>query len=391
MKIPLSRFLLIPPLAAAVLGMSGCSGLWQDKAEETALSAADVVLSIKAAPVERTEWIRTVSVSGSLRTLSTVDVKPEVGGRLVSTLVHEGDLVRKGQLLAEIDEVNYRLAYEQAAAVLKVAKAGLDRALVSAEYARTEKERADNLLKSGGITQKDHQAAATGMKEADSQVGLAQAQCAQAEATLAIAEKALKDCKIFAPAAGHVQKRWFDAGSLLSPGISIFTVVDNSRLELECVVPSYNLASIRLGQTADFTTPTWGERRFEGVVSSINPTIQAESRSVRIKLKVENRNMELRDGMYARGEITTSRETNVLVIPRDSLIPEENVSEYGNVFIVENGKAKRRRILIGDSRQDRIWVREGLKEGEWVVLERGPSLKDGTEVRIISDTVDSGG
>jgi len=228
------------------------------------------------------------------------------------------------------------------------------------------------------------------MKEADTQVGLAQAQCAQAEAALAIAEKALKDCKIFAPAAGHVQKRWLDAGSLLSPGVSIFTLIDNSRLELECVIPSYNLASIRLGQTAEFTTPTWGERRFKGVVSSINPTIQSESRSVIIKLKVENGNMELRDGMYARGEITTSRETNVLVITRDSLIPEENVSEYGDVFIVENGKATRRRILIGGSRQDRIWVREGLAEGDRVVLERGPSLKEGTAVRIISDTGDSG-
>jgi membrane fusion protein (multidrug efflux system) len=389
-KFPFSRFLLIPVLITAVSGLSGCRDSEEKTVLNDAASSDAVAVTVKAAPVERTEWIRIVAISGNLRTLSMVDVKPEVGGRLVDTLVQEGDLVRKGQLLAEIDDVNYRLACDQAEASLKVAQAGLERALVSAEYARTEKERADNLLKSGGITQKDHQAAATGMKEAETQVGLAKAQCAQAEAALAIAKKALGDCKIFAPAGGHVQKRYFDAGSLLSPGVSIFTLVDNSRLELECVVPSYYLASVSLGQKAEFTTPSWGEKRFEGVVSAINPTIQPENRSVRIKLKVQNKKMELRDGMYARGEITTERKKDVLVIPRDSLIPEENVSDYGDVFVVVNGKAERRRIRIGDNRQDRIWVREGLQEGEWVVLERGPSLRDGTEVRIVSDAVDSG-
>ena len=111
---------------------------------------------------------------------------------------------------------------------------------------------------------------------------------------------------------------------------------------------------------------------------------------VKSKNKVQNKKMELRDGMYARGDITTERKKDVLVIPRDSLIPEENVSDYGDVFVVVNGKAERRRVRIGDNRQDRIWVRDGLQEGEWVVLERGPSLRDGTEVRIVSDAVDSG-
>ena len=145
----------------------------------------------------------------NLHTLSTVEIKPEVGGRLLAVYFSEGDFVRKDQLLAEIDPVNYRLSYDQAMAVLRVAEAGLERARVSEEHAKTEKERADNLLKSGGITQKDQQAAFTGIKEAESQVHLAEAQCGQARAALAIAEKALKDCKIYAPADGHVQNKIF--------------------------------------------------------------------------------------------------------------------------------------------------------------------------------------
>ncbi|MBN2243121.1 MAG: efflux RND transporter periplasmic adaptor subunit [Acidobacteria bacterium] len=390
MKISFPIFILISVLTTAVFGLPGCGAPAEEKDDSGSGPGAAPALTVKVEPVVRTEWAGTVAISGNLRTLSKVEVKPEVGGRLVSTLADEGDLVREGQLLAEIEQTNYQLAYRQAAAALQVARAGLERALVSAEFAQTEKERADNLLKSGGITEKDHQAAATGMREAATQVGLAEAQCAQAEAALAIAEKALGDCKIFAPAPGIVQKRFFDAGSLLGPGASVFTLVDNSRLEMECVVPSYQLVSIRLGQPAEFTTPSWGERKFGGVVSAINPTIDPESRSVRIRLKVENRNMELRDGMYARGEITTDRQKDALVIPRDALVPEEHASEYGSVFVVENGKAVLRRILVGDGRQDRLWVREGLEEGEWIIVERGPSLKDGSAVRVLSDAADSG-
>ena len=341
------------------------------------------VLVVKAAPVQRQAWIATVPFSGSLHTLSTVDIKPEVGGRLVAVYFEEGDFVQKDQLLAEIDQVNYRLAFDQAAATFSVAEAGLERAKVSAEHAETEKERADNLLRSGGITRKDHLAAVTGVKEAESQVRLAEAQVGQARAALEIHKKALKDCRILAPAAGQVQKKFFDKGSLLAAGTPLCTLVDNSRLELECVIPSYQLASIRLGQRSTFTTPTWGERRFEATVSAINPEIQPENRSVTLKLKISNPGGELRSGMYARGEITAGREENALVIPRDSLIPEEEGSGSAEIYVVRGGKAQRVSIKIGGSQQDRVWARQGLAGDELVITEIGPSLKDGARVRVL--------
>jgi membrane fusion protein (multidrug efflux system) len=331
--------------------------------------------------------VATVPISGNLHTLSTVDIKPEVGGRLIAIHFKEGDFVEKDRLFAEIDPVNYRLAYDQAAAALAVARAGLERAKVSAEYARTEKERADNLLRSGGITQKDHQAAVNGVKDADAQVQLAEAQCGQARAALAIADKALKDCRIFSPARGHVQKRSFDRGSLLTPGVSIATLVDNSQLELECVIPSYQLASIRTGQQASFTTPTFGERKFQGEVSAINPVVESDNRSVKLILNIANPGGELRSGMYARGEITTGRESNALVISRDSLIPgsvklDDRGTGTQGIYVLREGKARRIAVEIGGIQQDRVWVRRGLSEGDLVITEIGPSLKDGTVVQV---------
>lgn len=340
-------------------------------------------IRVKAQKAARQTWISTVPISGNLRSLSIVEIKPEVSGRLMAAYFSEGDLVRKGQLLAEIDAENYQLNYDQAAAALSVCQAGLARAQVSAEHAETEKARADNLLRSGGITQKDHQAALTGVRESATQVRLAEAQCAQARAALAIAQKALKDCKITAPTEGHVQKKFFDKGSLLSAGVPLYTLVDNSRLELECVVPSYQLASIRLQQKAIFQTPTWQDRQFEGVVSAINPTVEADNRSVVVILRIANPQGVLRTGMYARGEITTDVEPNALVISRDSLIPEKEGAVSPEVYVVQQGKARRTRIQIGGSRQDKVWVQEGLQEGDLVVTEIGPSLKDGSPVQII--------
>jgi membrane fusion protein, multidrug efflux system len=376
------HILLVGLLIVAEAGQWGCKS-----SKEEITTAAPVVqteaMKLKAKKADRREWISTVLISGNLRSLSSIEIKPEVGGRLVSVYFQEGDLVRKGQLIAEIDPINYQLAYDQAAAALSVAQAGLERAKVSEEHAETEKMRADNLWRSGGITQKDQQAAITGLKDAASQIRLAEAQCAQARAALAISEKSLKDCKIIAQADGHVQKRFFDKGSLLTAGAPLYTLVDNSRLELESAVPSYQLAAIHLGQKAVFQTPTWGDRSFEGIVSAINPTVEAENRSIKVIVRIDNQSGALRAGMYARGEITTGVERNALVISREALIPDKESSENAGIYIVRDGKAHQIRIQIGGNKLDQVWVRKGLNENDVVVTEIGPSLKEGSTVQIL--------
>ncbi len=375
-----SMIALVLVLAAA---QWNCSG-YKSRASADPPPATAAALIVKAGPCETREWNVTVPVSGSLRSDSIVEVKSEVAGRLIATYFNEGDLVQKDQLLAETDSANYKLALDQAQAALGVAQAGLERAKVTADHARREKERADNLLKSGGITERDHQAAATLVRETEAQVGLAEAQCVQARAAISVAEKALRDCRILAPAAGHVQRRFLDRGSYLMPSSSVYTLVDNSRLELECLVPSYRLGELRLGQRSTFTTPTWGERKFEGRVAAVNPMIEADNRSVKVKVRISNAGGELRSGMYARGEIEVRREPNALVVPRSALVAEKEESSSGTVFVVKDGKAIRRSIQVGGIQQDRLWVLQGLQPGELVIEEIGPALKEGSAVRLQS-------
>jgi len=348
--------------------------------------APQTALAVKVVPVAIQDWTVAITISGSLRSQSNVEIKAEAGGKLVATHFQEGDLVRKGDVLAEIDPINYRLANDQAKAALAVAEAQLERTQVLLDHSRREKERADNLLRTGGITEKDHQDAETGVKEAETEVRLAEAQREQARASISVAEKALRDCKIVAPADGSVRMRYLDEGALVTPGTSVYSLVDNARLELECRVPSYQLAGVHAGQRALFTTPTWGDRKFEGTVTAINPMVAADNRSIGVIVKIANPTGELSTGMFARGDIEVRVQHGAPVIPRSALMVEQEDAASGSVFVVTNGRAHRRTVKIGGFRQDLLWIQEGLTKSDQVIVEIGPSLKEGTPVRIATGT-----
>jgi RND family efflux transporter MFP subunit len=369
-------------VAPFLLWSFGCGRADSPVAAGNANPAPPMELSVQAERVRTEEWLVVVPVSGDLRSQSTVEVKTEVGGKLMSVFFEEGSSVPKGQVLAELDPVNYQLAGNQAKAALSVAEAGVERARVVLDHARREKERADNLLRTGGITEKDHQAATTSVKEAESQLRLAEAQSEQAHTAVLIAEKSLRDCRIVAPAAGRVQRKFFDVGSLLAPGSPVCVLVDNARLELVCDLPSYRLAEVRPGQTVSFATPTWEGRLFAGRVHSISPMLEAENRAAQVIVKISNPREELRSGMFARGEIEVRRVPGALVIPRPAFMAEQEDSAQGTVFVVEGGRAVRRPVQLADSRKDQLWVQQGLKEGDLVVVQVGPALKEGAAVRV---------
>jgi len=381
------RALTIVILLWFAAGQWGCSGNGTSGgggvADPNAAPAPE--LAVKVAAVTVMNWPVTIPISGSLRSQSNVEIKSEVAGRLIAAYFEEGDTVRKDDLLAEIDSTNYRLAFEQASSMLGVAQAGFERIQVTLDHARGEKERADNLLRTGGITGKDHQAAVTGVREAETQARLAEAEIAQARSAVAIAEKVRNDCRITAPAGGQVRRKYLDKGSLLAPGSAIYALVDNSRLELACLVPSYQLSGIKTGQWTVFTTPTWAERRFEGRVSAVNPMVESDNRSIEVLVKIGNPGGELRSGMFALGEIEVRVESKAIVIPRSALMVEQEQSDTGNVFIVSDGRALRRAVQVGGARKDLLWIRHGLAENDQVIVDIGPSLKDGTAVRIAAD------
>ncbi|MGH6719285.1 MAG: efflux RND transporter periplasmic adaptor subunit, partial [Alphaproteobacteria bacterium] len=225
-------FLLLP----------ACTNDPAKSAAPTAASLAVRVVRVEARPLELG-----VDVTGSLVSSVAVDVKTEFAGRLVSLFKQEGDRVSRGELIAQLEDVDARLSVGQARAAMEVAQAALDRAQVAEEHARRELERAQNLLKSGGITDRDFQAAEATARDARAQIKFAAAQVEQARQTAAQAEKHLNDCRIVSPINGEVDRKFINPGSWVDANALVYHLVDNQRLELETNVASSELAALAKG------------------------------------------------------------------------------------------------------------------------------------------------
>ena len=110
------------------------------------------------------------------------------------------------------------------------------------------------------------------------------------------------------------------------------------------------------------------------------PMVESDNRSIKVIVKMANPGGELRSGMFAKGEIQVRVESGAVVIPRSALMVEQDQSTEGSVFIVTGGKAQRRAVQVGGARQDRLWIQRGLVRGDQVIIDIGPSLKDGQAV-----------
>ncbi len=272
---------LIPIFATALL--AGCG---KRQAAVQAVDPAPVRASIVR--VEARPFALTVAITGTLVSNSQVEVKAETTGRIVKFPKEEGDAVSAREAVVWVDDSNERILVRQAETAVQVADASLERAKVNRNHAGSEFERARNLLKSGGITDRDYKTAELAGRDAQSQVALAEAQLDQSRAHLDQARKMLNDSIVRSPVAGQIQRKVVNEGAYVEPTTVVFSVVDNTRLELESMVPTGDLGAISAGQRVTFTVNSFPDREFEGRVIEINPAVQAETRSAKVRIRVNN-------------------------------------------------------------------------------------------------------
>lgn len=326
-------------------------------------------------------FLAAVPVTGTLVSNTRVDVKAETIGRVARFDKEEGDPVAAGESVVWVNDENYQLSLRQAETAVKVAEAGLERAQLLEDHSRSEMERADNLLKSGGITDKDVKAAQLADRDAKAQVRVAAAQLEQARAGLDLAHKRLRDAVIHAPVAGVIQKKFVNKGAYVEAPTALFTVVDNSRLELESPVASADLAPIRPGQRVTFRVNSYPDGRFEGRVAEIAPAVDAETRSAKVRIQVVPSGGKLKTGMFAEGEILTGVTAQAIVIPSGAVYRDDRSAKSSYVFVLENGKASRRAVRIGREKDAKLEIVEGLKAGDSLIMEQNIEIAEGVRVQ----------
>ena len=368
-------------IVLAAVALAGC------QKQQTAVSASEAApVRVNVMRIEAQPFHATVPVTGTLVSSSRVDVKAETTGRIVKFPKEEGETVAAGETVAWVDEENYRLAVRQAESAVQVAEAALARARVTASYGGSELERARNLVRSGGITDKDLKAAELAEQDSRAQTQLAVAQLDQAKAALDTARKHLRDTAIRALVAGEIQKKYINAGAYVEPVTAVFALVDNRRLELESQVASSDLAPIRPGQKATFTVNSYPGQTFEGRVIEINPGVDADTRSAKVRIQAGNEGGRLKSGMFAQGEILTGVEARAIIIPAPAVYRDDRSAKTSYVFVVENGKAARREVRIGRERDSNLEIVAGLRPGDALISEQSIELAEGVRVAPLSGT-----
>ena len=346
-------------LAAAPLLLAACAG------GRPAETVAPRGLAVRTATVEKRNLPEDVVISGTLKPRAQVQVVAEVAARLVRVVREEGTRVGKGEILAVLDDTDYRLANDRARAGLAVAEA-------NRAHAQTEKERADNLLKTGGINDRDHLSAQVAL-----QVG--EASLAQARAEAAIAGQQLSRTQVRAPFAGRVAKRFPDPGSMLAVGMPLFTLVDDSVLEFEAQVASRDLAKVGLGAPVRLSIDALPDARVEGRVARVEPLVDERTRSFRVVVEVPGR-PGLVGGLFARASVRVGEVEGALVVPPAALVRDGSDPERAEVFVVRQGKAEKQAIGVGVETADGVQARNGLAEGDVVVLDPPTALSSGAPV-----------
>lgn len=352
--------------ASAVLAVTTALGGCAGTNAETKPPARPGV-PVRTAPVQTRDLDETLVLTGTLRPRQQVQVVAEVSARLLRVLHDEGARVADGAVLAQLDDVDYRLSKERALAAQAVAEANRQHALV-------ERERADNLLKTGGITDKDHLAAQVGLQVAEAALG-------QARAEAAIAAQQHARAQVRAPFAGRVAKRLADAGAMLASGTALFTLVDDSVFEFRAAVPSTDYGKLHLGAPVAVTLDALPGVRVTGKVARIAPLVDDRTRAFEAVVEVPGER-ELVGGLFARAAVRTGQVHGALVVPPRALLRDGSDPRRAEVFVASGGKAERRSVELGVETADAVQVTSGLGASDLVILDPPATLAAGAPIEV---------
>lgn len=328
-----------------------------------------------------------ISAVGSLMARRSVDVAPKISGRVERVLVHVGDQVKDGQLIAQVDPRELEEELREAEAALKVAEATLKGKQAELVDLARKLERAKRLFEKRFVSRQELDTLDSERNAAAAQVELARAQIVQMEARLANARLELSETQLKAPFPGYIEKRLVDPGAMVSVGTPIVGLVDIDRVKVIIPVVERNYPKISVGQKAIITFDAFSSQRFEGKVVRSAPVLSEETRTGEVEIEIDNPNGQLKPGMFARVEIAIEQRRDVLLVPEAALVKTPSGHGVFRVRAGDNGRTKVQLVpvALGASRDGQTEIRGELKAGDRVVTLGVNLLKDGQSVRISGD------
>ncbi len=365
--------------------------------------SGQTVSGVRLVPVERISFQRSIDVSGSLLSLDQVRVSSEVDGVIKDVLIEIGQEVKAGQVLVQIDTRELQLAVDRAESALRQTEAqvGINEtgaitpddqiaavrtAAANRDDAKAQLARSQELNSKGLASRADLDTAQTRLKvtEAQYQTAVDNARATKASlqdrrAAYDLAKKKLADAQIKAPVTGAVSERLAQRGEYIRANTQVATIVELSSLKLKSAVQEKYLTLIKPGLPVKFSVESYPNEVFTGKIANISPSIDQATRTFPIEIFVDNGTRKLRPGFFAKGQILTKKDSNILAVPDEAVVMLAGVA---SVYTVDKQtrEVKQTNIQTGDHQGKFLEVTDGLKGDEMLAASNLNQLVSGMRV-----------
>ena len=309
----------------------------------------DAPVPVELVSVESGPLQETLDAVGSLDAEESVDIKPEVDGEITSIRLKEGETVKKGDLLLQIDESKQAAMVAEAEADYKLAQETI--------------HRADMLLADGTISQQEHDQT--------------HANFSRMEASLALSKKRLTEYTLTAPFDGILGRRYVSVGQYVTPQTILISIYDLDPMKLNFSVPERYSAKISPGQTIRLRVAAYGEEIFAGEIYLIEPRVDPGTRTVQVRAFVPNADHRLKPGMFANLEVSVGTKTKALTLPEECLFP--NAGGFA-VYRSADGIAELVPVETGLRIPGRVEILKGLQAGDRVARSGNLRLSPGRKL-----------
>lgn len=329
-------------------------------ADEGANSGGERVAPVEVARVEHGPLELRRVFSGTLEARARFDVAPRIGGRVTRLTVDLADPVRRGEVVAELDDDEHQNELAQAQAGLAVARANLAEAQPRHETARRALDRVEDLRDRGVFTESEYDEALAESLVSAAAVTVAEAEIRRAEADVATANTRLGYTRVTATWTGgsdvrYVAERFVDVGDTVSMGAPIVAIVELDPLLAVIHVTERDHRLLRTGQAATLTTDAMPGETFPAVIQRIAPVFRSASRQARVELSVANPDLLLKPGVFVRAEVLLDRVEDATIVPESALATR---SDETGVFVVDEAGTRVRwlPVEIGIQQGDRVQI-----------------------------------
>ena len=397
----LRSLILAGVLAGLALGLAAC-----DHSEATRPGSGDPVvapITVSLVTAEQRTLPGGVDVTGTLMADAQTEVAAEVAGRVLEINVERGSVVRAGAVLAQLDAEDAKNQVLEAEAIVAqtMAKLGLApgqtfdphetpdarKAQATMERAQADFDRYSRLVQGDLVSKSEYELrradSLTTRAQYDAEVNNARQlyQTLQAQrARAAMAKKIAADTDVRAPWDGLVAEKHVQAGQFVQRGARIATIVRVDPLRVELAVHEAAVAAVKRGQKVAFTVQAQPDRKFEGTIAYVGPSLKAESRALVVEAVVRNPGGELAPGLFATARIELPSARPSVVVPAAAVRTEAGVS---TAFVVKNDRAELRLVQLGrEVAGGNVEIVRGIDKGERVVARAVERLGDGSIVTV---------